>query len=102
MMTLTKIMEELGCNLSMAQRVKDLMAKASFAEARGSAATPCVVKALDCMELWMKSDVEMFKDAPFRKNLEHRLRTVRAVRRLMKLPPNDPSSGTPDVRREPR
>lgn len=38
MMPLTKIMDELGCTLSMAQRVKDLMTGASFAPARGSTA----------------------------------------------------------------
>ena len=45
-----------------------------------------VDKALDCIELWMKADVELFKDAPFRKNLEHRLRTVRALRRILRRP----------------
>lgn len=45
-----------------------------------------VEKALDCIELWMKSDVELFKDAPFKKNLEHRLRTLRALRRLLSKP----------------
>ena len=50
-----------------------------------------VDKALDCIELWMKADVELFKDAPFRKNLEHRLRTVRALRRILKRPSNVPN-----------
>ena len=37
MMTLTQIMDELGCNIHMAQSVKNLMARSSFAARNGSA-----------------------------------------------------------------
>lgn len=57
--------------------------------AAGGSAAVTLEQALIHCELWTRSDIELYRDAPFRKNLEHRLKVIQeALATLKGEPPN--------------
>ena len=54
------------------------------------AAAPCSAKrALELCEMWTKTDIKIYSDAPFRMSLEHRLACIREGLADLARSPND-------------
>lgn len=64
----------------------------ALAPAMGSAAAK-LMKALELCRLWTESDLEIYKDAPFTKNLNHRLHVIEtAIAEAVGESPNNDSA----------